>query len=238
MKGAIHAQSSRRVPPRNPKGGRPKQELAAQLGGHILDVALDQFVAHGFEGASTEKIAAAANVSKRTLYARFGSKGALVVASIEQYTSRELGLIEAAIPNGSLRKKIGYVARAMLDMSLQPDVVGVEALVYWLTKHRPGLVEAEPTIGAKVVIDVMQSVLQDAPEWRMSGAGDPAELARFLFDVLITVPRHRILRRYEMKNKAAAKAEYINQTLDLLASGLPLLRSPEGDDEGRRRQRQ
>ncbi len=171
-----------------------------------------------------DRIAAAANVSKRTLYARFGSKRALVVASIEQYTSRELGSIEAAIPNGSLRRKIGHIARAMLDISLQQDVVGVETLIYWLTEHKPGLIEAEPTIGAKAVIELIQSVLQDAPEWRMSGQWDTAEVARFLFDALITIPRHRILRRNDMKNTKATKSEYIDKTLDVLASGLPILR--------------
>jgi len=231
MRGTINELGTSRIPPRDPKGGRPKQELAAQLGAHILEIALEQFVENGFEGTSMDRIAAAANVSKRTLYARFGSKRALVVASIEQYTSRELGSIEAAIPNGSLRRKIGYIARAMLDMSLQQDVVGVETLIYWLTEHKPGLIEAEPTIGAKAVIELIQSVLQEAPEWHMSGQSDIAEVARFLFDALITIPRHRILRRNEMKNKPAAKSEYINKTLDLLASGLPLLREHPGGDE-------
>ena len=69
--------TSRRSPrhklaPRDPKGGRPPQEIAAQLGEHILQVALDQFIAHGVEGANMDDIAAAANVSKRTLYSRYG----------------------------------------------------------------------------------------------------------------------------------------------------------------------
>lgn len=231
MRGTITELGTSRIPPRDPKGGRPKQELAAQLGAHILEIALEQFVENGFEGASMDRIAAAANVSKRTLYARFGSKRALVVASIEQYINRELGSIEAAIPHGSLRRKIGYIARAMLDMSLQQDVVGVETLIYWLTEHKPGLIEAEPTIGAKGVIELIQSVLQEAPEWRRAGQSDIAEVACFLFDTLITIPRHRILRRKEMKNKPAAKSEYISKTLDLLASGLPLLRENPGGDE-------
>ena len=36
---------ARRLPPRDPKGGRPTQEIAALLGVHILDVALEQFIA-------------------------------------------------------------------------------------------------------------------------------------------------------------------------------------------------
>ncbi|MEP3154685.1 MAG: hypothetical protein ABJO64_00010 [Nitratireductor sp.] len=51
--------TSRRSPrhklaPRDPKGGRPPQEIAAQLGEHILQVALDQFIAHGVEGANMD----------------------------------------------------------------------------------------------------------------------------------------------------------------------------------------
>src|SRR3546814_15242980 len=74
---------ARRLPPRDPKGGRPTQEIAALLGVHLLDVALAQFIAHGVEGASMAGIAIAASVSTRTLSSRFGSKTALLVASGE-----------------------------------------------------------------------------------------------------------------------------------------------------------
>ncbi|QDK32806.1 hypothetical protein DM450_08425 [Sphingomonas sp. IC081] len=64
--------------------------MAAQLGEHILQVALDQFIAHGVEGANMDDIAAAANVSKRTLYSRYGSKTQLLIASAEHGTQRHL----------------------------------------------------------------------------------------------------------------------------------------------------
>lgn len=227
MRGSIPTQSPNRLPPRDPRGGRPIQELATQLGAHILDVALEQFVAHGFEGTSMEKIAVAANVSKRTLYSRFGSKRALLVASIEQNFSRHLYPIKDSIPRGSLRKKIRHLAHRTLDASLKPEAVGIEALTTWLSKHMPGLMATNPTISVHVVIDLMQSVLESAPEWCDSGERNGADLARFLFDTLITVPRQRILVRREMPNTPTAKAEYLDRTLDLLARALPILRDPE-----------
>ena len=54
MTRATSTGSVRRLPPRDPKGGRPTQEVAARLGVHILDVALEQFIAHVHPGREAE----------------------------------------------------------------------------------------------------------------------------------------------------------------------------------------
>lgn len=45
-----------------------------------MDAAARTFLAHGYAGASMDKVAAAARVSKATIYARFGNKAALFEA--------------------------------------------------------------------------------------------------------------------------------------------------------------
>ncbi|WP_454887668.1 TetR/AcrR family transcriptional regulator [Sphingomonas oryzagri] len=80
---SIDQGSQRRLPPRGAKGGRPTREVAARLNNHILHTAFEQFVKLGAEGPSMDIIAVAANVSKRTLYTRFGSREELLVAAIE-----------------------------------------------------------------------------------------------------------------------------------------------------------
>jgi AcrR family transcriptional regulator len=55
--------------------GRPRSEQAHRA---LLDAALREFVARGYEAMSLEAIAAAAGVSKITLYRRWDSKLALV----------------------------------------------------------------------------------------------------------------------------------------------------------------
>lgn len=61
------------APPR--RRGRPRSELAHRA---LLDAAIREFVARGYEAMSLEAIAAAAGVSKLTLYRRWDNKLALV----------------------------------------------------------------------------------------------------------------------------------------------------------------
>ena len=63
-------------PPISPRRrGRPRSEPAHRA---LLEAALREFVARGYEAMSLEAIAAAAGVSKLTLYRRWDSKLALV----------------------------------------------------------------------------------------------------------------------------------------------------------------
>lgn len=127
------------MPPRGPKGGRPPLELAAKLGVHILDIALEQFIAHGGDRASMEVIAAAANVSKRTLYARFGSKIDLLHAAIDHGYAKLGKPVIWRASNGSAREQLLSAAKIMLNTTLKPESIGFEALTYWANEHHPRL---------------------------------------------------------------------------------------------------
>ncbi len=59
--------------------GRPK-DLAKRAA--ILDAAKQMFTQHGFDGVSMDQIAAAAGVSKLTVYSHFGDKEALFVEAV------------------------------------------------------------------------------------------------------------------------------------------------------------
>lgn len=50
----------------------------------ILDAALDVIAQHGYAGATTRQIAAAAGINEVTLFRRFGSKQKLLMAVVEQ----------------------------------------------------------------------------------------------------------------------------------------------------------
>lgn len=214
--------AAQRLPPRDPKGGRPSHDIAARLGPHILETALREFIRGGVDSTSVEAISAAANISKRTIYSRFGSKLALLVAAIEHGLAQHIDPIAASVPRGSVRSKVVYVARKMLDMSLRPEVVGIESLIDWLTRHRPDLVETTPSIGTQIAIDVIQSILEDLEPGNRESRDMPF-LACFLFDALVTIPRHRILFRHDLRNTPRAKSDYIKRALDLMTSDVPLL---------------
>src|ERR1051325_1024332 len=59
-----------------PRVGRPTAERVEAIDRSILAAAREAFQAHGFEAASMEAIAAAANVSKSTLYSRYPAQDA------------------------------------------------------------------------------------------------------------------------------------------------------------------
>lgn len=80
--------SSTRQRPKKLSPGRPPKAALASRMRHIISVAGDEFVARGFGKASISRIARAAGVSKKTIYARFPSKDALFVAVIEELATR------------------------------------------------------------------------------------------------------------------------------------------------------
>ncbi|MEZ0096226.1 TetR family transcriptional regulator [Streptacidiphilus sp. EB129] len=60
----------------------------------LLDAAMDEFAAHGPEGARIDRIAAAAGVNKERIYPYFGGKRQLFAAVLQ----RELEQLAAAVP--------------------------------------------------------------------------------------------------------------------------------------------
>ncbi|KER38130.1 hypothetical protein AL00_02030 [Sphingobium indicum F2] len=212
---------TRRLPPRDPKGGRPTREMAERLAAHILETALDQFIVHGVDGANMDDIAAAANVSKRTLYARYGSKNGLLVAAAEYGTAKHLRSVVAGIQTGSIRDRILWVARRILDIAVSPKVVGLETLINWVVSRKLGGTGPDRAIGSNASINLIQCLLEEAD--LADEKEDAPFLAAFLYDALVTVPRTRILVRRDLENAPKAKSAYLEQTMDLIARAVPLL---------------
>jgi TetR/AcrR family transcriptional repressor of mexJK operon len=78
--------AARRTPERSlspPGRGRPTAARAAEIDTEIRAAARQTFLDAGFEAASMDSIAAAARVSKGTLYARYDGKEALFRAVVE-----------------------------------------------------------------------------------------------------------------------------------------------------------
>lgn len=132
--------------PRRPRG-RPKLEDVAQIESRLLEVALQEFLAHGYGGTSLTGIVKAAGISKTTLYARFSSKEDLFRAALRRQ-------IDSLAANAALRARGGppnlvagltaYGNRA-LEISLEGDLLQVNRLIFSESGRFPevGLVAAE-----------------------------------------------------------------------------------------------
>lgn len=196
--------------------------MAARLAAHILETALGQFITHGVEGANMDDIAAAANVSKRTLYARYGSKNDLLVATVEHRTASLSRQVVAELPPGSAHERVLKAARKMLDLAIDPELVGLASLADWIVAHELNGDGPEHALGGQAGVTLIRRALEDADDFTKE-IEDVEFVAAFLFDALVTAPQTRILVRRDLENNAKAKAAYLERTLDLIARAIPFL---------------
>ena len=106
---------------RNAGPGRPK-DLGKRAA--ILEAAKAMFIQQGFEGASMDQIAAAAGVSKLTVYSHFGDKDALFVAAVKAHCEQQLpSLLFEGDPGSPLRERLLTLARAFFAMVACPEAV-------------------------------------------------------------------------------------------------------------------
>jgi AcrR family transcriptional regulator len=80
----------------------------------IADVAMDLFVANGFEATTLDEIAAAAGISRRTFFHYFKSKDDLLLAHVEGYSE---AIKAAVLKHGATAAPIDVVEDALMDLS-------------------------------------------------------------------------------------------------------------------------
>lgn len=107
----------------------------------ILDAAREEFFTHGFAAASIETIAAHSNVSKVTIYNRFGTKEALFAAIVErECQNMGVGLADLASDTGDLRQQLIDFGKRAVDFLTLPHVIRFE-------KRISAECERDPKIG-------------------------------------------------------------------------------------------
>jgi len=126
----------------------------------ILDTALEEFAARGFDGAKVERIAARARVNKAMLYYHFGSKAALYVAILrEQFGA--LGEAVASVrasgatPEAQLKRFIDTIARETVARPHFPHL--------WLREIAEGgrHLDATVVLALRRVLETLAAILAD-----------------------------------------------------------------------------
>jgi len=112
----------------------PTRKRAARLasGGTIREAAARLFLDHGYQGTSMDDIAAAAGVSKQTIYTHFSSKeqlfGELVLSNADR-VSQFLDRIEALVAQPDLAESLAELARDYIRFVIRPEVLRLRRLV-------------------------------------------------------------------------------------------------------------
>jgi TetR/AcrR family transcriptional regulator, mexJK operon transcriptional repressor len=121
--------------------GRPKVEAVATIESELLEVALAEFLTHGYGGASVNRIVRAAGVSKTTVYSRFASKEQLFRAIMDSQIQRLSALSSLLFHRRRAGLEQGLIAygNRMLEISLEGDLLNVNRLIYSESQRFPEL---------------------------------------------------------------------------------------------------
>lgn len=113
----------------------PERETASQIRlkpekfAALCGLAVDEFLEHGFEAASIDRIMAATGVGRSTIYRQFGSKEGLFRYVIGQEVAQQAAL-ELEVPKGGdFEAKLRKLNRAALDLHLSPRNIRLHHLL-------------------------------------------------------------------------------------------------------------
>jgi AcrR family transcriptional regulator len=109
--------------------GRPSRDEAARLAARVLSAARDLFLRDGYASTSMEAVAAAAMVSKRTLYRYHPDKPALLHAVIAELIAGWRPPFDAEkVAPEDLPGSLFRLARRMLQVALMPEALALHRL--------------------------------------------------------------------------------------------------------------
>ncbi|MCB1775343.1 MAG: TetR/AcrR family transcriptional regulator, partial [Gammaproteobacteria bacterium] len=104
----------------------PARTLTQQKRRAILEAALREFEANGFDQTSMDRIAASAAVSKRTVYNHFASKSALFDAIVSELSDKVAKVTEIPYdPGVSLRDQLAAIGHQVIDMLTAPCTIAL-----------------------------------------------------------------------------------------------------------------
>ncbi|GAB3753297.1 TetR/AcrR family transcriptional regulator [Lysobacter olei] len=117
----MSAERTRATAAKSTGPGRPK-DLGKRAA--ILGAATRLFIEQGFDGVSMDQIAAAAGVSKLTVYSHFGDKETLFVAVARSYCEQQVpSALFTAEPGTPVRERLLAIARAFYAMVSSPEAI-------------------------------------------------------------------------------------------------------------------
>jgi TetR/AcrR family transcriptional repressor of mexJK operon len=143
--------------------GRPRRDEADRLHTNMLDTALDLFLDRGFEQTTLDAIAAAACISKRTIYARYDDKEALFRAAVQQAIDRWIvpDLDLEAIDTGNIDTALRAIARLGVDKVMSPIGFKVHRIMNAATFRFPDLFDSMYQQGPRRLTDFIAQLLAE-----------------------------------------------------------------------------
>jgi AcrR family transcriptional regulator len=167
---------------------RSDHPVPAQTATHdrILRAAFEAFTGEGYAETSTLDIARRAKVSKRDLYASFGSKHAVLVACIKSRAERMRLLPDLPAPRDRqmLAATLTGFGMNLIRETTEAPVIAAFRLAIAEASRSPEIAQTLDAVGRGRARHALAQLLANAQASGLLGAGDPAEMAAQYFGLL------------------------------------------------------
>jgi len=150
----------------------------------ILSAAVQEFRAHGYDATSMDKLAAAAGVSKRTLYNHFPSKDDLFAAILQQlWQHASQHIVPGFVPEADLLSQLEDFLFAKASSLTDPAMIDLCKVAIAATIHNPER--------ARDIVERLGKMESGLAEWiaaaqqaQLLKAGDAEAMGSFLVSML------------------------------------------------------
>lgn len=164
--------------------GRPSRDEREKISVRLLDAARAAFCRHGMAGASMDRIAAEAGVTKHTIYRRYSSKDDLLEAVVEQELQRIGNSVR--VPDGEKHdavKVLKILAEARFAYSLEPENIAFKAFLRAESTFSPRflsrLIEWDDILIAPFI-----AAIRNAQEAGLLRPADPSDVCEVLLSLI------------------------------------------------------
>lgn len=141
---------------------------------HILEVAGNMFIQHGYSAVTMEAIAEAVPVSKPTLYNHFADKKSLFEAVMNERCQGFFDAIDQVIQQGaSVEQSLHTIAQVFLERIFDEDALCMHRLIVAEAINFPELGKLFYTTGPARAHAIVTNYLRDLDRQGMLSIADP-----------------------------------------------------------------
>ncbi len=180
----------------------------------ILKAATRLFLKNGYSSTSMEAVAAAARVTKQTVYAHYKSKDALfthmVMALSTRHTPHDTLLKNAGQPVETLLYEIGL---SFLNMITSKEGLAATRLVIAEVQHHPSLAQLYYENGSKRMLALLVQVLDGQNKRKILSIPDTVSAASYFFSMLKGRYYVRMLLAVKPIPAAQEKEEHVREVV-------------------------
>jgi AcrR family transcriptional regulator len=152
-----------------------------------LDVALNLFWRHGYDGTSVAALTAAMGINVPSLYAAFGNKEELFRKVLDRYLQRPASYLPKALQDPSARRAIEKLFAGAIDMVMNPAHPDGCLLVQGALASGPDSAAIRHELGrrrAGAEAAICRRLARARAEGDLPPAADPDRLARYVVTVV------------------------------------------------------